>query len=415
LRSLPRTLAERRIIAAARDWLLFANAMQHPAAFAVLSLACLWNASAALSLVAISRSRRPCAGEPEGVTVLKPLCGIDTNLRENLRSFFTQDHPRYELLFGVEGEDDPAIAIVRELIAEHPEVRASLVIHCGGRGINPKVSNLRATIERQAPRYDLLLISDSNASVTPSYVRDMESTMRVTGAGLVTSVVCAEGAQTLGAALDNAAMNSDVAPGIALLNVTRMHAAVLGKSMLFRHSVLDRLGGFESVASLLAEDYVLGRMFAEAGYGVAVAREVVRTPSARTTVRGFFQRHVRWAAMRWRLAPTAALAEPLTRPLAATLVAIALGMPPSIAIGWGLSLMILRDAVFHGLTRGRGELLGALLTAPLRELAAVMIAVAAPFARDVRWRGKRVRLSAGTRLYLRAPDARERSRRRSPA
>ena len=104
-------------------------------------------------------------------------------------------------------------------------VRANRHSRSAPTAITP-VSNLRATVERQAPRYDLLLISDSNASVTPSYVRDMESTMRATGAGLVPSVVCAEGAQTLGAALDNAAMNSDVAPGIALLNVTRMHAAV---------------------------------------------------------------------------------------------------------------------------------------------------------------------------------------------
>jgi hypothetical protein len=77
--------------------------------------------------------------------------------------------------------------------------------------------------------------------------------------------------------------------------------------------------------------------------------------------------------------------------------------------------MALRDAVFHGIARGPRGMLAAVLTGPLRELAALAIALAAPFVRDVSWRGKRVRLSAGTRLYVRGPCPRPRRRRSSPA
>lgn len=361
------------------------------------------NVAAALSMRALAARSPERLDELEGVTVLKPLCGLDAGLADNLRSFFAQDHPRFELLFGVEGEDDPAVSVVKMLMREHPHVRARLVIHRGARGINPKVSNLRATLDARPPSYDLLLISDSNARVRPSYLRQMHEVMRAQDAGLVCSLVTGVDDRTLGATLDNSAMNSDVSPSLALLNLARIHPAVLGKSMLFRRSVFEALGGFESVASLLAEDYVIGRMFAEAGYRIAIAPERVRSPIVDSTVRSFVQRQLRWAAMRWKLAPTSSISEPLTRPLGALLLSLAMGAPLGLACLWAAALMLARDGYFHCASRGRRGLGRALVSAPLREVLSLWVAFAAPFVRDVCWRNKRVRLSAGTRLYVRPP------------
>jgi ceramide glucosyltransferase len=202
-------------------------------------------------------------------------------------------------------------------------------------------------------------------------------------------------------------MNCEVACDLALLNVTRAHPAVLGKSLLFRRSELERLGGFESVASLLAEDYIIARMFAEAGHRIEVAHEIIRSPTDRVTLRSYVQRHVRWAAMRWRLSPLTLALEPLTRPLGAALVAMALGLSPALALGWAIALMALRDGAAHGLMRGSKGLALALLSGPLREVLRLFITASAMIVRQVSWRGKRVRLSSGTRLYVR--DQRSRS------
>src|SRR5260221_1841129 len=77
-------------------------------------------------LVAARRFRRAAtdtsatqaASRPETlspVTLLKPLHGMEPHLRQNLESFFQQDYPAYEIIFGVRNSTDPALAVVREL------------------------------------------------------------------------------------------------------------------------------------------------------------------------------------------------------------------------------------------------------------------------------------------------------------
>ncbi|HEY3738917.1 MAG TPA: ceramide glucosyltransferase, partial [Bryobacteraceae bacterium] len=37
----------------------------------------------------------------EAVSILKPLAGLDEGLEANLRTFFTQEYPKFEILFAV--------------------------------------------------------------------------------------------------------------------------------------------------------------------------------------------------------------------------------------------------------------------------------------------------------------------------
>src|SRR5687767_138233 len=110
------------------------------------------------------RPARPSSGvADQPISVLKPVAGIDDGLEANLRTFFAQGYPRYEIVFGVQGEEDPALDLVRRLMREHRNVEARVVVHDGGRGINPKVSNLRAMLT--AANHDLVVVSDSNIRV----------------------------------------------------------------------------------------------------------------------------------------------------------------------------------------------------------------------------------------------------------
>lgn len=67
-------------------------------------------------------------GETPGVSILRPLRGLDPNLYENLETTFKQDYPNYEIIFSVKDEDDAALGVVHQLIARYPHVNARVII-----------------------------------------------------------------------------------------------------------------------------------------------------------------------------------------------------------------------------------------------------------------------------------------------
>ncbi|MBW2523753.1 MAG: glycosyltransferase [Deltaproteobacteria bacterium] len=329
------------------------------------------------------------------MTVLKPLCGSDSGLSENLASFFEQDYPDFELLFGVQSPDDPAIQVVATLRRHYPGVRCSLVAHDDASATNPKVSNLCGMLPHA--RNDLLLISDSNVRAPRHYLRDMVRTLRADErTGLVTNVFAGSNEDGLGAALENVQLNGFCAAGATL--PTRFgSAAVVGKSMLLSRRRFERLGGFQRVADLLAEDYVMGKMFQHAGYRVRIAPTVLTNVTTGMSVLDFLRRHQRWAMLRWRLLPVAFTLEPLTSPVAILPLAwLVLG---SMALPWAAALLILRDVGGWVALRGWRRAWIPALLAPLRDLCVLALWLRAPVKRHVRWRGTKVRVGAGTILY----------------
>jgi ceramide glucosyltransferase len=372
----------------------------HLIALALIALSSLWTSVGLVMVLRATRStragNRPSrAPERPAVSVLKPLCGADAELSTNLESFFSQSYPEYELVFGVEDPNDPAVAVVDELRRRYPKQPCKLVLHEGGDGINPKVRNLLGMLPYAA--HDLCLVSDSNVRAPAHYVAEMVDTLlegkRV---GLVTNLFAGSGENTLGAALENVQLNGFCAAGAAL-PTSLGDALVVGKSMLFSRSTFERLGGFERVANVLAEDFVIGKMFQHAGYRVRIAPTVLENVTSRMTVAAFLGRHLRWSMLRWRLRPLAALLEPVTSPLA--LLPIAVLAFGTAGVTWAICLLMLRDVGGWIALRGwRRAWLPALL-APLRELCMLFVWARAPFKRHVVWRGHRVRMGAGTLLY----------------
>jgi ceramide glucosyltransferase len=363
---------------------------------ALLVTICTLAAAAAVASVVRVTGRRIAAACPrEPITVLKPLCGADEALEANLETFFGQRHADFELVFGLERDDDPARAVVERLRARHPVVRARVVVH-GRRGLNPKVANLRGMLAEGA--HDLVVISDSNIAVAPDYLERMAATLAEPGVGLVTSLFTGIGERSLGARLECLQLAGATAGSVAAAEILAGNAVCVGKSMAFRLSVLDGLGGIESVSAILAEDYVLGRMFQEAGLAVRLCPDVIRNVTVDTSVGAFLRRQIRWGLLRSRLVPLLYPFEILTVPFAVAALAMLLGAGPWV-LAWGLVVGALRDGAIWLRLRGPAGLARALPLAPLRDLLVVGGWLAAPFNPDVSWRGHRRHVSAGTRVY----------------
>ncbi len=342
-----------------------------------------------------------CRGDGTGpaalppVTVLKPVRGVDDALEQNLESFFLQEYEKFELLFGVEGLGDPALQVIQGLRARHPGVACRVIVHAGGRGLNPKVSNLRAMLESGS--HDVVVVSDSNVRVEPGYLRDLAARLAEPGVGLVTSPIAAEGEATLGAALDHVQLLGSVAGAVAA-SALLGRTLVVGKSMMFRRSELAGLGGLEAVSNVLAEDYVLGRMFHQAGLGVRLTPRPVRAIGQGGDVRTFLQRHLRWSIMRARLKPLAYPFEILTCPMAALLALPWLGLGHPGWVAWAVGLCAARDGLGWLRLRGPRGLGVALALSPAKDLLVAGLWAAGLVRRHVRWRGHRIRVTAGSFL-----------------
>jgi ceramide glucosyltransferase len=363
--------------------------------WAPLAATTVWIIAGLAAVLGLTRRKPRLLAAPPAVTVLKPLCGTDTNLAGNLESFFTQDHPRFELVFGVTEEDDPALDVVRALVERYPAVRARVVVHTGEGALNPKVNNLLGMLPHA--EHDLVLVSDSNVLAPRHYVREMASVYEHERPGLVTNLFAGLGERSLGAALENVGLTGFVAAGTAL--PTALGDAVLvGKSVLFSQQFLARVGGLRRFADVLAEDFVMAQAFVHAGGKIAVAPSVLANVTGKMTVKSMLARQLRWSMMRCRSHAVAHLLEPVASPLA--MLPLAWWVLGPWALAWASALLLTRDLGGWLVLRGTTRAFLPVLLAPLRELLALGVWALAPLKRHVAWRGKRFRIGAGTLLYL---------------
>ncbi len=261
------------------------------------------------------------------ISILKPLKGLEDHLEDNLRSFFTLNYPKYEILFGVNEIDDPSIPVVTKLCREYPNLPTKLIIDTRWIGLNPKINNLFNIYQKAS--YDYILISDSNVRVDPSYLRDMVTTMNQPNTGLVTSTIRGISARRIGSILDNLYMNSFVAPSVFLIKRIINLPISIGKSMLFRREILEKIGGFQALRNVLAEDHLLGEAIRQLGLEVRISAKPVNSVNENWSIQNFISRHSRWAKLRRNLNPIYYFFESLAHPIAISLVYLLLHFNPT--------------------------------------------------------------------------------------
>jgi len=91
------------------------------------------------------------------VTLLKPLCGLEPELYEGLRSFCAQDYSELQIIFGARSPEDPALQVAGRLAAEFPLRDMRIVAGAPVLEPNLKVANLAHMLG--AARHDLLVIA----------------------------------------------------------------------------------------------------------------------------------------------------------------------------------------------------------------------------------------------------------------
>jgi ceramide glucosyltransferase len=243
------------------------------------------------------------------------------------------------------------------------------------------------------------VVSDSNIRVPQGYLLDIAGHLGRPGVGCVTHPVAGNGHRSLGALLDNLHLGGTIAPGMVCAQRVLKKDLVVGKSMaLWRHD-LDSLGGFASVANVLAEDHVLGnRLVRELGASVAVSSLPVCNIAVEKSVGSFFQRYLRWSVThRTAMTFPAYLAESLLNPIPLAVIGFALRPGPGAAATLAACAVLkpaldsvafsrLRQELFSWRAFGAGWVKDGLL---------FVTWVYGLFARTVWWRGNRLQVLPG--------------------
>jgi len=226
------------------------------------------------------------------VSVLKPLCGIEPRLYENLVTFCEQAHPCFQLLFGVSSSLDPAIGVVRRLQAAYPRCDIELVIDSRVHGSNLKVSNLINMVQRA--RHDVIVLADSDIAVEPDYLDTVTAPLADAETGVVTCLYRAQSVGGFWPRVGALFINEWFAPSVRVAHAGGSRRFGFGATLALRRTTLEDVGGFEALKDCLADDYWLAEHARTLGLNTVLSPVMVATDVIEPTFTTLWLREMRW-------------------------------------------------------------------------------------------------------------------------
>jgi ceramide glucosyltransferase len=337
------------------------------------------------------------------ISILKPLCGLDTGAYAKLASFCQQQYPTYQIIFGVRESNDPAIAVVKQIISDFPKVDIRLVIDDHVIGNNLKVSNL-ANI---APfvRHEFLLISDSDIKVGPTYLQRIVQPMQDERIGLVTCLYRSQVTNPI-AAFEALSISTDFHASVLVARQLGWMKFAMGSSILIRRSVLKAMGGFEVIADHLADDFMLGNLTAKLGFKVTLSDYAVDHTLETATFIDLVEHQTRWNRCTRASNFSGYLGLFFSHGVALSLAVLALSQGAPWA--WGVLGLVLAARLFMAWAVGVRCLKDPVATqllwlVPIRDLLSFGLWVYGLIGDRIVWRGQEFRLLWGGKLLRLSP------------
>jgi len=346
-------------------------------------------------------SRVPIGGWPP-VTILKPVHGLEKNLERNLRSACLQDYPTYQVVLSVQNEDDPAIPLLRKLQGESGPDRVTVVIEQRRVGTNGKINNLVGGLAHA--QHEILVISDSDIYAGPDFLKAIVAPLENPDIGFVCTFFKATSAGSWFERMELLTMNVCFFPDAVFAYVTKTAKFCIGASVAFRRSTLKDIGGLESLADYLVEDYEMGRRIWEQGKKAAVAPYVVETMVDLKNPSQWWNHQVYWDQNSCIVRPGALLSTLIIRPVpfACLFAVLRLADPLGLIVLAGVvALRLVTAAGILGYGLGDREGLKSLPLLALRDIAGVVSLILALKKKTTVWRGKEFMLTKDGRMVPR--------------
>jgi ceramide glucosyltransferase len=334
----------------------------------------------------------PSGKTPEGISILKPLSGLDAGLESNLRTFFTQRYAGpFEILFAVRLESDAAYPVVKKLQAEYPDVPSRLLLVGEPPYPNAKVWSLDHMMK--AARYDLLVMSDSDMRCKDAHMLTVIAAEfhQDPKLGVATCPYRAVAGQSIWSRLEAVGMNTEFFGGVLVARMLEgMHFAV-GPTIAARRKCLREIGGFDRLNEYLAEDFVMGKFASEAGWTVILSSYVVEHHIGSEEFAKNAAHRIRWARSTRRSRPAGYIGQLFTNPFPLALLFAAAAPMAWPAIFFTIALRAIAAKVVGEIVL-RARLQWDLLL--LQDMLSFAFWIAGFFGNTIVWRGARYQLHA---------------------
>lgn len=334
-------------------------------------------------------NRRRVPSELPPVTVLKPLCGGEPGLYENLRSFCAQDYPDFQVIFGIRDPADPARPVAERLKAEFPRLNISVVVNPQLHGQNFKVSNLINMLP--FAKYELLAIADSDTRVDSTYLAIVTAPLADRNVGLVTCVYRGVPSPDIWSRVGAMYINEWYMPSVLLAWMFGHKGYASGQTISLTRDTLQSVGGLDAIVDHLADDYRLGELVRQSGRRIVLSPYVVAGMHHEPSLESVTRHEIRWMLTLGVLRPRSfrLLFLTFSLPLAAIGYVLASEASPSAAASVLMTIAVLCRLIVHFVHRaGHGRSVFAdLWLLPVRDVLICWVWLRSLFCSEVLWRG----------------------------
>jgi len=330
------------------------------------------------------------------VTVLKPLYGLEPQLERNLESFFLQDYPKFELIFGARDASDPALNVVEALRQKYPQIKSRVVLSGEREYPNAKVFSLEKMMPFATASY--LVITDSDVCVSPNCLREVIAPLRDEANGVVTCLYRGVPAGGFWSKLEALGMSVELPSGVLVANMLEGMKFALGPTMATRRDVLDSIGGTSALGDYCADDYMFGNFAQARGKRVLLSKHIIGHVAMNTSARTSLAHQVRWMRSTRFSRSAGHVGTGLTYAMPFGIIGLAAGiLRQNWLLGLGLFVWAFLNRMFQAIAIGWGvvgdrESLSLCWLYPLRDLMGFFVWCASFMGSNIVWRNERYRL-----------------------
>ncbi len=206
-------------------------------------------------------------GEDEkvGVSIIHPIKDLDFELEKNLETWFAQNYKGpLQHIFSFQDADDPAIPVVKGIIARYPGVDCQIVANPVLPGLNGKSSNMVHGMKKA--KYGIVMFGDSDIRIRQDFIVKMVRPLKDETVGITTCGQVNVGGKDFWTRFFTFTQNSETDFIWAFLTRVGMDLGATGAAFAMRKQLLMDIGGLEAFGSSLLEDLHLGNTLYKMGY-----------------------------------------------------------------------------------------------------------------------------------------------------